>query len=145
MSKALAKLGKSNMVNASGELVVNGGRFARGAVLLAYEMIGGTEALAEWAEENKGDFYTKMFGKVIGREVEHNVSDSVEALLDKLDAGVLENAEVVDVKPEQIEEAEIIEEIGPPKRNSYRSMLRQKADLYASGEPDNEEYEDYDD
>lgn len=140
MSNALAKFSKTTLVNSSGELVVNGGRFARGAVLLAYEMIGGTEALAEWAEENKGDFYTKLFGKVIGREVEHNVSDSVEDLLEKLDAGALDTA-IIDVTPEHIEDAVMADE--PAPRPKKKLSLKKFADMYAGGEPDEEEQESY--
>lgn len=55
-------------------------------VLVAFEMIGGVEAMASWAEKNRGEFYTKLFPKVITREVEHHASGGVEDLLARLDA-----------------------------------------------------------
>lgn len=48
----------------------NVGKYARGAVLHAFQQIGGTEALAAWAVENPTDFYTKLFPKIIARETE---------------------------------------------------------------------------
>lgn len=81
----------------NGELLINAGRYARESVLTAFEMIGGVDRLADWADKNPGEFFTKMFPKVIGREVEHGVSEGVESLLDKLDQKTLDGEfEVVD-------------------------------------------------
>lgn len=63
----------------------NTGKYARMAVLTAFEMIGGTKALAEWAEENPEKFYTQLFGKTITKDVEHTASQGVESLLERLD------------------------------------------------------------
>lgn len=73
----------------SGELMQAAGKYARNAVLTAFDMIGGVNALAEWGRANKTDFYTKVFTKTITREVDVKDERSVEdllALLDKADA-----------------------------------------------------------
>lgn len=89
-------------MNGAGELTVNAGRYSRAAVIMAFEMTGGIEGFAEWADENRGDFYTKMFSKLIGREVEATSSDDVEDLLS-----------VLDVECEDVTDAEIIEDNEP--------------------------------
>lgn len=68
--------------------MVNASKYARQSVLVAYELIGGTKALAEWAirnPENERDFYTKIFPKTIQKDVEVGARDDVEGLLAKLD------------------------------------------------------------
>jgi hypothetical protein len=69
-----------------GTIMTNAAKYSRNAVLTAFEMIGGTQALAEWAQDNKTDFYKTIFTKTIQRDVEVGVSDGVEALLGQLDA-----------------------------------------------------------
>ena len=93
--KSLTKFNRDLLVNDHGELIVNAGRYSRGAVLMAFEMIGGMETFAEWASENQTDYYTKMFTKLIGREVEHKSTDSVENMLKILDG----EAEIEDITP----------------------------------------------
>jgi hypothetical protein len=73
---------------ARGELIVNAGRYARNAVLTVYEQIGGNEAMAAWAKENRGEFYTKLFSRTIQRDVEVQASESIEQLLEQLDRPV---------------------------------------------------------
>lgn len=71
-----------------GTIMVNASKYARQAVLVAFELIGGTKALAEWAvksDENQRDFYTKIFTKTIQKDVEVGQRDDVEGLLAKLD------------------------------------------------------------
>ena len=70
-------------------------------MLTAFDMIGGVDRLAAWAEKNPGDFFTKVFPKVIAKPVEHNVSEGVEDLLARLDAG--ENAKVIEGEARVIE------------------------------------------
>ena len=41
--------------------------------------------MAEWAEENPGEFYTKLFSKTITRETDINHTVGVEDMLDELD------------------------------------------------------------
>ena len=70
---------------ADGAVIPHAGRYAREAVLLAFEMIGGVERMADWANQNPGEFYTKMFSKVVTREVEVSASEGIEDLLLRLD------------------------------------------------------------
>jgi hypothetical protein len=44
------------------------------------------ERLADWADKNPTEFYTKLMGKVITKEVEVHSSGGVEELLAQLDA-----------------------------------------------------------
>jgi len=68
-----------------GRIAESAGKYARGAVLYAFEAIGGAEALAGWAKDNENDFYTKLFPKIITKEVEVTDKRGVDELLDALD------------------------------------------------------------
>lgn len=61
---------------------------------IAFQEIGGQEALNDWARQNKGEFY-KMYarGAVRSTNVELATDGSIETLLDRLDAG--EHAKVI--------------------------------------------------
>ena len=87
-------------VDNHGNIMSNVGRYARENVMIAFEMIGGVDAFAAWAEDNKTDFYTKLFPKIIGKEIEIKAHDSIETLLEKLDNTPqlenIEDAEVID-------------------------------------------------
>jgi len=87
-------------VDSKGALVIPAGKFARNAVLCVYEMLGGHERFAAWADENEEVFYTKMFSKTIGREVElpKKPDDDVEDILTLLDNEITE-AEIVEDTP----------------------------------------------
>lgn len=61
------------------------GKYARGAVLFAFEALGGAPALAGWAEDNKTDFYTKLFPKIIQKEAEVSHRRTVDDLMDIID------------------------------------------------------------
>ena len=136
MSKNLPKgLNNTSLVGPDGELKVNPGRYARKAIVATFDMLGGVEAFAEWADENKDEFYTKLFPKIVGKEVEIGVSEGVESLLDKLDNGVLDNAEIIDAE---------FEEIPPPSSHKPADpRLLAYADEYADGEEDDEEADYY--
>lgn len=82
-----------------GTIVTNASKYARQATLAAFEMIGGTQALAEWAINNKKDFYTKLFGKTIQKDIELNAGNSVDELVRRL-------AETEDSNPEEVLDAE---------------------------------------
>lgn len=71
--------------DADGAVILHAGRYARECVLVAFEMIGGVERMASWATANPGEFYTKLYTKVITREVEVSASEGVEDLLLRLD------------------------------------------------------------
>lgn len=70
---------------ADGSIIAHAGRYARETVLVAFEMIGGVDRMAAWAEDNPGEFYTKLFTKVITREVEVSAGAGIEELLMQLD------------------------------------------------------------
>ena len=53
-----------------GKIYEQVGKYASGAVLYAFEEIGGPKGLAAWAARNPDDFYTKLFPKIITRETE---------------------------------------------------------------------------
>jgi len=72
--------------DADGAVIAHAGRYARETVLLAFEMIGGVERMADWADKNPEAFFTKLFPKVITREVELQTSEGIEDLLLRLDA-----------------------------------------------------------
>jgi len=84
-----------------GSIIPHVGRYAREAVVTAFEMIGGVDSLADWAGKNPGEFYTKLFPKVIAREVEVGASGGVEELLRRLDAG--EHAQVISEDPSDVQ------------------------------------------
>ena len=81
------------------------GRFSRGVVRSVFESIGGVERMAEWADENPSDFYTKIFAKTITRETEVQTSEGVERLLDRLDEAEA-NGEIIDAEWEELDPAE---------------------------------------
>ena len=79
-----------------GAIYENAGKYARGAVLYAFEAVGGPQGLAEWAQDNPDAFYTKMFTKIITKEVEVTDRRGIDELLDALDGeySVVQDAEV---------------------------------------------------
>lgn len=97
-----------------GAVIPHAGRYAREAVLLAFEMIGGVERMADWAAKNPGEFYTKLYTKVITREVEIGTSEGIEDLLLRLDRAEKEHGSVLaaaldeDGEDEYIVDAEIV-------------------------------------
>lgn len=69
-----------------GAVMMSAGKYARSIVLAAFEQMGGLDTFVEWASANKTDYYTKLFGKTVTREVEERRESSVEDLLDAIDA-----------------------------------------------------------
>jgi len=90
------------------EIYQSVGRYARGAVLYAFQEIGGAPSLAEWAEDNKELFYTRLFPKIIARESEVTHHRTVDQLMDVLDAGLPE-----------VEDAEVLQEEYRPLVNNW--------------------------
>lgn len=72
--------------DADGQLYQHVGRYAGQMVITAFDMMGGVERLADWADKNPDRFFTAVFPKIIAKPVEHTVSEGVEHLLEKLDA-----------------------------------------------------------
>jgi hypothetical protein len=79
-----------------GEIYQAVGKYARSAVLFAFEQNGGAEGLANWAVENKDEFYTKLFPKIIARESEVTHHRSVDQLMDVIDGDYTVEGEVID-------------------------------------------------
>lgn len=71
--------------DADGAVIAHAGRYARECVLIAFEMIGGVERLADWADKNPDAFFTKLYPKIITREMEMTPSEGIEDLLLRLD------------------------------------------------------------
>lgn len=85
--------------DADGAVIAHAGRYARECVLLAFEMIGGVERMADWATKNPDLFYTRIYTKVITREVEVTASEGIEDLLARLDGhGPSAPAEYIDAE-----------------------------------------------
>ena len=53
------------------------GRFAGALVLSTFEMMGGLPRMAQWADDNPTDFYTKLFPKMISRSTQVDVSGTL--------------------------------------------------------------------
>lgn len=53
------------------------GRFAGALVLSTFEMIGGLPRMAQWADDNPTDFFTKLFPKMISRSQQVDVSGTL--------------------------------------------------------------------
>jgi hypothetical protein len=69
-------------------LYSNIGRHAGAVVLTVFEQVGGTDRMAEWADENPGEFFTKIFTKIISapKQVEVTGKISIEEAVKALDA-----------------------------------------------------------
>lgn len=68
-----------------GQIYQEIGKYARGAIMFAFEQIGGPQGLAQWAYSNPDDFYTKLFPKIVTREAEVVHRRSVDDLMDAID------------------------------------------------------------
>jgi hypothetical protein len=71
--------------DSDGSIIAHAGRYARESVLVAFEMVGGVDAMAAWAKDNPTEFYTRLYAKVITREVEMSAGAGIEELLMQLD------------------------------------------------------------
>jgi hypothetical protein len=67
----------ANIPSVAADLYANVGRYAGAAVLTVFEQIGGTDKMAEWAEENPSDFYKSVFTKIISSPKTVEVSGRV--------------------------------------------------------------------
>lgn len=70
------------------DFYANVGKYAGVAVLTVFEQIGGVQRMAEWADENPGDFYTKTFSRIVTspRQVEHTGTIRIEEAIKALEA-----------------------------------------------------------
>lgn len=129
-SIALKKFNSNVSVNGMGELTVNAGRYSRAAVIMAFELNGGIEKFAEWADENPSEFYTKMFSKLIGRENEAVKEESIEARLKALDG---DSQDITDAEILPDEDVEGMKEVFEPSERDL--LMARAADAYATSEP----------
>lgn len=83
--------------------ITGSGRFARQAVAAAFNIMGGVDAFAEWAKDNRSEFYTKLFTKTIGREVEVGPKEKLEDLLLILDG---QSTDITDSFDSEVEEVD---------------------------------------
>lgn len=85
-----------------GEIFNNVGKYARSAVLFAFEQMGGAEGLAKWGKANEDDFYTKLFPKIIARESEVTHHRTVDQLMDVIDGDYTVEGEFDEVNPAEL-------------------------------------------
>jgi hypothetical protein len=71
-TRAVADLGQI-----SGEAYQHVGRYAGAVVVACFEQIGGLRRMADWADQNPTDFYTKLMPKLIQRSTQVDVSGTV--------------------------------------------------------------------
>ena len=106
MSSNLPKVApdRPNLPDAfNGEIYKSVGKYARSAVLYAFEEMGGPEGLAAWGRDNPDDFYKTLFPKIIARESEVTHHKTVDQLMDVIDADYVVDEEFDDVQPREIE------------------------------------------
>lgn len=87
----------------SAEAYQHVGRYAGGVVAAVFEMIGGAERMARWADTNPTDFYTKLLPKIISRSTQVDVSGSItiDEAISRLEGGT---RPAVDAEFEEVRE-----------------------------------------
>ncbi len=130
MSKALIlqDFRNSTLVNGGGGLAVSAGKFSRGAIIAAFELNGGLETFAQWAADNQTDFYTRMFGKLVGKEAQEPAKgpDDVEDIID-----TIEDVEFEDVTDKVEARASTGDGLIAPE---MKVVLAELATAYSKGE-----------
>lgn len=83
----------SALTHGAGGISVSAGRFSRSAIVAVFQLNGGIESFADWAKANPTDFYTRMFGRVIGKEAQDapKSSEDVDDLLDEIEDAEFED------------------------------------------------------
>ena len=86
----------------SAEAYQHVGRFSGALVLSCFEQIGGLNRMAQWADTNPTDFYTKLLPKIISRSTQVDVSGSItiDEAISRLEG------ETVEAEFEEIKEKE---------------------------------------
>lgn len=87
------------------------GRLRTATVDAVFIMMGGVERLADWANKNPTDFYTKVWAKGMSKPITVEVQDenSLEGLLAALDAG--EHAKVINEEGETFSVEDLVLEV----------------------------------
>lgn len=83
----------------NGEIYKSVGKYARSAVLYAFEEMGGPDGLTAWGIANPDEFYTKLFPKIIARESEVTHHKTVDQLMDIIDGEYEIEGDFDDVQP----------------------------------------------
>ena len=75
------------------------GRYSGAVVLSVFEQIGGAPRMANWADQNPTDFYTKLFPKLIARSQQVDVSGTLtlDDAISRLER--MEEADYTEVTP----------------------------------------------
>ena len=71
-------------------------------VLTAVQQLGGQEFVTNWARENKTEFMTKLFPKIITREVEHEKKGSIEDIIEAAERLEQEKRTAIDTEFEEV-------------------------------------------
>jgi hypothetical protein len=76
----------------SAETYQHVGRYAGAVVMSVFEQIGGIQRMANWADENPTDFYTKLLPKMIQRSQSVDVSGSItiDDAITRLESNVID-------------------------------------------------------
>ena len=63
------------------------GRYAGAIVIAAFEQLGGMQRFVSWADDNYGDYATKLLGKTIQRsaQVDHNHAVTIDDAISRLE------------------------------------------------------------
>lgn len=86
------------------------GRMRTAVVDAVFQMTGGTERLADWADKNYGEFITKVWAKGMSKPISVEVSEdgSLEDLLAALDGG--EHAKIINEDGSSVTIEELVAE-----------------------------------
>lgn len=101
--RALAVRTVSNLPLVSGEQYSHMGKYAGAAIMAAFHMIGGVERLANWADSNPTDFFTKVMPKVVQRSSQVDVSgtltidDAITRLENQTQRGTIEDGDFAEM------------------------------------------------
>lgn len=89
----------------SGEAYQHVGRYAGAVVLACYEQIGGLERMADWADQNPTDFFTKLMPKLIQRSTQVDISGvvTIDDAISRLES------HAIDASFEEVSEAEFFD------------------------------------
>lgn len=89
-----------------GDIVKHIGKSANLDVAIVHQELGGAEGLLQWTlkdPENMRDFYTKLFPKIMQKNIEHSATEGVEAILKQV--AERQAGQIIDVDCEEIEDA----------------------------------------
>jgi len=87
------------------QLYANIGRYAGNVVMATFEQLGGVDGLTDWAEENPGDFYTKLLPKVITapKQIEVGGTITLEEAVKALDLQEGEDYHVIETEEQPVD------------------------------------------